>query len=78
MVLMATTRVADDDVGEEFLVELQKGRAVLIDSGHPEKVTTQRVETHLAQVDQATGISSLEDVEDIVGIDVLKQITLTS
>ena len=78
MVLMATARVADDDVSEEFLVELQKGRAVLIDSGQPEKVATQRVQTHLAQVDQTTGISSLEDVEDVVGVDVLKQITLTA
>ena len=78
MMLMATTRVADDDVSEKFLVELQKGRAVLIDGGEPEEITTQRVQTHLAQVDQTTSISGLENVEDIVGVDVLKQITLTS
>lgn len=78
MVLMAATRVTDDDVGEKFLVELQKGRAVLIDGGEPEEITTQRIQTHLTQVDQTTSISSLKNVKDIVGVDVLKQITFTS
>lgn len=78
MMLMATTRVADDDVCEKFFVELQKSRAVLVDSSEPEEITTQRVQTHLTQVDQTTRISGLENVQHIVGVDVLKQITLTS
>jgi len=78
VVVMTTTRVHDDNVGKELFVKLQKDRTIVFDCCEPEKVTTKRVKTHLTQVNETTSICCLEDMKNVVGVDVFKEISLTT